>query len=442
MKFFNPWKMLFRPARNPLRRAQPGGMSLILPAAEVLEHRVLLTAVVPNVTLAIQGSNVTLTSTDINNPNVILTRSGGSIVVAGLNGTQITFGTSVGAQQTVAVASVNNLTINLGTGIDAFTVAGLSATGNVTINGQSTGVANVSLSTGLANIVIGGSVQANFGGEAATFNLFGSPNGGGNVTVNGAVNITEGGSGTKQVNFAGPPAGNPNGGKLILNGGVGIVDTGNGLSGLRIDDGVTITGNVSYDNSANTVSRDTVQLFSNSVAFGATTIKGALTLALSNAPYQGNNVAISGFGSPLVVTGATSLTSGDGADLIRLSNDLFKSTVTINSGSNPAFVPDQVIVQGSTFDGAFAVTMSGAFAQLGVGTDPAFAPTVFNSTFAALLSGASTSLFLSNSASTVNQVVFMSTASFTGGTPVGTLFLQGKFFFFRGALSRTNLNLG
>jgi hypothetical protein len=433
------WKSLFQSPRHRLRRRPARDASFGFVAAEVLEYRELLSAAAPAVTLAVQGSNVTLTSTDINNPAIIVTRSGNNVVVTGANGTLITFGSKTAAVQSVAIPTVNNLTVTLGTGSDTVTITGLSVSGNVTINGQASGFANITINAGAPNVVIGGSIQANLGSEAAALGLFGSANGGGSLTVQGSVNISEAGAGNKQVNIYGPPANNPTGGKVIITGSVNVLDTGNGQSGLRIDDGVTIGANVSFDNSANTVNADNVQIYSNSNAFGTTSIAGSLTLALSQAPYQNNSVLIQGFGTSLVVTGAVSITSGGGADSIHLVNDWFKSTTKINTGTSPSFSNDVVTIDGSRFDGATTVNMAGPYSELKLGTNSQFGPTVFNSSFAASLTGASATILLSNATSTVNEVVFNSTAAFTGGTPFATLVIQGKFFVNPGKLTKTNV---
>ncbi|MBI3861892.1 MAG: hypothetical protein HY290_08340 [Planctomycetia bacterium] len=383
MNFTSLCKSLFQLPRRRLRRrpAHDGVFGFV--AAEVLEFRELLSAANPGVTLAVQGSNVTLSSTDINNPTINVTRSGNNVVVTGTNGTLITLGSNVAAVQSVALASVGNLTVNLGIGNNTFAITGLSVTGNVTINGQSSGIADVAINAGSPNVVIGGSILANFGNEAVTFGLFGSTNGGGSMTVSGSVNITEGGAANKQINIYGPPANNPTGGKLAITGSINVIDTGNGQSGLRIDDGVTIGGNVSFDNSANTVNADNVQMYSNSNAFGTTSIAGSLTLALSRTATGNNFVQIQGFGTPFVVTGAASITSGTGADTIQLLNTWFKSTVKVVTGTNLTVSSNLAVINGSRFDGATTVVMSGADSELDVGTDALSGATVFNSTFIA-----------------------------------------------------------
>src|SRR5437899_384149 len=96
MKLINPWKLLFRPATRRLRRRPHDFHFVESLAAEVLEVRQLLASIAPQVTLTTAaaaggGQNVTLTSTDINNPNVTITRSGNLVIFTGTNGTQITY---------------------------------------------------------------------------------------------------------------------------------------------------------------------------------------------------------------------------------------------------------------------------------------------------------------------------------------------------------------
>jgi hypothetical protein len=388
---------------------------------------------------------VTLTSTDINNPNVTVSRSGNLVIFTGINGTLITYtnnGTT-GSTQTLAIPVVSNLTINLGTGNDNFTVAGIAVPGNITINGQPSGVANVAINAAATNIAIGG-INANFGGEAVAFSVFGSFNpgfgGGGNLTV-GSVNVTEAGSGSKQVSVFGPAPNNTSGGKLTITGGVTVTDTGNGPSGFLINNGATIGGNVSFNNSANTVNGDTVQMFSNQGQFGVSSIGGTLNLNLSNAPYNGDNVLIQGTGALLPVTGNMTIHGNAGGDTIQFQNAWFKSAATIDAGGSPSFSPDVMVVQGSRFDGAAQVLSTGAFAQLGLGTLSSFGPTTFNSTFAASMTGPSATIFLSNPISGSPEVIFASTVTLTGGTPAGTLIRQGLFTILPGRLMLVRFNV-
>jgi hypothetical protein len=438
MKLSNLWKSWIQSRRRQLRRKPAGEIFRGHFAAEVLETRELLSGAVPAVTVTVQSGNLTVTSTDSNSPNLTISRSGNNINVSSNNGTQITYGTTVATSQNIVLAAVNNLTVNLGTGTDTISIVGVGTTGSITINGQSSGIANISIHAGTPNIVIGGSIQANLGSEVALFGLFGSYNGGGSLTVNGSVSVTEAGAGSHQVNLSGPPAGNPLGGKLAIAGGVSVFDTGSGPSGLHIDDGVTIGGNVSFDNSANTVNGDTIQIYSNSNAYGTTSITGTLNLALSQAVYHGDTVTIQGYGSPLAVNGAVTINSGGGGDNIELANVWFKTTAGINTGISPSFANDVLEIDGSRFDGATTVSMGGPFSQLNLGTNSTFGVTTFNSTFAASVTGANAMVQLSNATSTVNEVVFNSTAAFTGGTPYATLTAAGKYYAGVGKLTKAN----
>ncbi|MBS0263659.1 MAG: hypothetical protein JSS02_17080, partial [Planctomycetes bacterium] len=307
MNFSQIWKSVFGSARQRVRRrSQVNSMATCVPA-EMLEYRALLSAAAPGISMSVASNNITLSSTDINDPSITIFRSGNNYTISGANGTLFTYLHRASSVQTVTLSYLNNLTINLGTGNNTVNIAGLTTRGNIVINGQTSGIANISIYSSTLGTYIGGSVQANLGGETGTISIFGSYNNGGSTTIVGSVNITEGGGGNKQVNLYGPPANNPNGGTLWIKGSVAIQDTGNGSSGLHIDDGVTIGGNLSYDNSANTVNGDSIQIYSNSVAYGTTSIAGTLTLALSQAPYQSNSVAIQGYGNPLAVTGATKI---------------------------------------------------------------------------------------------------------------------------------------
>ena len=441
MKFAKLWSALFS-AKQTKRRGSQSNQSFVLQqAAEVLELRSLLSSsTAAAVSLTIQGTAVTLASTDTLNPTFSVTRSGNYLVVTGTNNTQITYGTKTATSQSVYLPTAGSLTLNLGTGVDSVAVSGLGLTGNLTINGKSSGMANISISAGTSSVTIGGALQANLGSESATLNLFASGNGGGNLSITGAVNISESGAGTKQINVAGPLANNPSGGKLSIGGDFTVLDTGNGVSGLHIDDGITFGGKVSFDNSANTVNANSIQVYSNTNAYGATSIAGSLNLALSQSVYQSNSIVIEGWGNALAVAGAVNITGGGASDNIELANAWFETTTTINTGTNPSFGSDVLGIDGMRFDGATQITMAGANAKLNLGTNSNFVPTYFNSTLAASLTGPGAVVYLSNGTSTANQVVFKSTAAFTGGTTYGAFLAQGYYWAGSGKLTKTNFN--
>ncbi|MFM8288328.1 MAG: hypothetical protein ACKOGA_16675, partial [Planctomycetaceae bacterium] len=196
-------------------------------AAQVLESRRLLAAI-GNLTLLNSSGALSLTSTDLNDVEVSIYRSGTSVVFEGGANTTITLGTSVRATQTISLATANSLTLNLGRGISRVSVEGLSLVGDLRINNGTNGVTGSSIVTvnaGTTNTSIGGSIVANLGSTNSIFNLYGSRNFGGNMTVAGSVQVTQAGAGDKQVNLAGPLANNPSGGRLAINGDVTVLDT-------------------------------------------------------------------------------------------------------------------------------------------------------------------------------------------------------------------------
>ncbi|MBS0263658.1 MAG: hypothetical protein JSS02_17075 [Planctomycetes bacterium] len=423
-------------ARRPATRRRRSDFAVGNPA-EILESRQLLAAAAA-VTVAVDAGNVTITSVDSNNPVVAITRSGGNLVVTGSASTLITFGSKTASSQSIALETVNNLVVNLGTGVDTVNISGVSTTGSITIQGQSRGVANVSISAGTAPTTIAGSITADFGTEASVFNLFASAGNGNSLTVNGSVNIIQGGSGSQQVNLFGPVAGNPAGGRLSILGSVSVNDTGAGVSGLHIDVGVAIGGNLTFDNAANTTSSNNVQIFSSAAANGATSIAGAVSLALSQAAYQPNSVMMRGLGTALTFPGSVAITGGAGADQFDLTNSWFKDSVTIAAGSSPSFVRDTVSIDGCRFDATVDVSMTGSYGVLNLGTKAGYTPTIFQAPVTANLTGAYDIVVLSNSTATVNQVVFNSSVTLTGGAANGLLLIPGKYSVGPGQFTKTN----
>src|SRR5260370_31043585 len=107
MTFPNLWMSLFRASgRKPRRRTRNVWPASV--AVEVLEVRQRLSSAAAKMTLTLQSNNLTLTSTDINDPNVTIYRSGNLVVFAGSNGTQITYtnNRTTGTTQSIPVASV------------------------------------------------------------------------------------------------------------------------------------------------------------------------------------------------------------------------------------------------------------------------------------------------------------------------------------------------
>lgn len=413
-------------------------------AAQLLESRALLAAV-GNLTLLNTAGALSLSSTDINDVEVFITRSGSNVVFTGGSNTTITLGTSVRASQTINLPSAGSLTLNLGRGISQVTVEGLSLVGDLRINNGlngATGTSIVTVNAGTTNTSIGGSIVANLGSTNSIFNLFGSRNFGGNMTVVGAVQINQAGDGTKQVNLAGPLADNPSGGRLSINGDVTVLDTGNGISGLHVDAGVTIGGGLSFDNSLNTVNPNAIEVLSNSLSFGATSVAKALTLKTSKAMYAGSTVQIEAVGAPLAIGGIATIATGSGADLVQLKNTAFANTLALNVGSSPSFVGDLMEIQGSTFAMGVTINSTGSEARLNMGTDLAFAPTVFNSTLSVFMNGPAAEIYLSNAGTPTTRPLFVakSNLSFIGGTPAGTYYRQGPISVVSTKFTQSNFN--
>ena len=418
------------------RRSQP------VVAAQVLESRRLLAAI-GNLTLLNTAGALSLSSTDINDVEVSIYRSGTSVVFEGGRNTTITLGTSVRATQTISLATANSLTLNLGRGISKVSVEGLSLTGDLRLNNGTNGVTGSSIVTvnaGATNTSIGGSIVANLGSTNSIFNLYGSRNFGGNMTVGGSVQITQAGAGDKQVNLAGPLANNPSGGRLTINGDVNVLDTGNGYSGLHVDAGVTIGGGLSFDNSLNTVNGNAIEILSNSQSFGTTSIAKTLTLKTSKALYEGSTVQIEAIGTPLAVGGIATIATGSGADVVELRNTRFVNTLALNVGSSPDYARDLMQIDGSTFTLGVTLTSSGSEARLNIGTDLAYAPTVFNSTLSVYMNGPAAEIYLSNAGASVPMFVAKSNLSLIGGTPAGTYYVQGPISVVSTKFTRSNFN--
>ncbi len=418
------------------RRSQP------VVAAQVLESRRLLAAI-GNLTLLNTAGALSLSSTDINDVEVSIYRSGTSVVFEGGRNTTITLGTSVRATQTISLATANSLTLNLGRGISKVSVEGLSLTGDLRLNNGTNGVTGSSIVTvnaGATNTSIGGSIVANLGSTNSIFNLYGSRNFGGSMTVGGSVQITQAGAGDKQVNLAGPLANNPSGGRLTINGDVNVLDTGNGYSGLHVDAGVTIGGGLSFDNSLNTVNGNAIEILSNSQSFGTTSIAKTLTLKTSKALYEGSTVQIEAIGTPLAVGGIATIATGSGADVVELRNTRFVNTLALNVGSSPDYARDLMQIDGSTFTLGVTLTSSGSEARLNIGTDLAYAPTVFNSTLSVYMNGRAAEIYLSNAGASVPMFVAKSNLSLIGGTPAGTYYVQGPISVVSTKFTRSNFN--
>ncbi len=376
-----------------------------------------------------------------------------------------------------------------------------TCTGNLTVNGSilvtETGAArnevdvftNASMpwgpvpmsSMGTGNLTVNGSLLLNQSGTGDKENDI-YTDGPGNLMVNGGVSITQAGSGFHGTFIDTDGSGNltigfggvsifdsgsgehaneiytSSSGSILIKGGVSVNDAGTGSSEFDIessnveDDGdVTIWGSVSYNNAFNTTGHDLVNITAHtSGGSGVVTIRGALTLLLSNNSSQGNVVTLgTQFNDPvtqLTVGGPVWITAGAGADDILFACVLFQSSVSVNMGTNPATLPgapvgapltdsvsaDFLNIDGSTFNGLVSISMFGPRAELDVNHEIGFPPTVFNGPVSVFMQGPDARIFLSNGSDSGTPVSFNSTLTVIGGFggfPAGTLTIFGPVHF-------------
>lgn len=379
-----------------------------------------------------------------------------------------------------------------------------SCTGNLTVNGNITvtesGAAgnevdvftNATMSwesltpmttMGSGNLTVNGSLLLNQSGTGNKENDI-YTDGPGSLTINGGVSITQSGSGdhSSQIYTAGGGgitigfggvfisdfgSGDhtnriytTSSGSILIKGSVSVFDSGTAFNEFDIqasntvDAGdVTIGGSVYYSNALNTTGHDAVVITADTGdGSGVVTINGALTLLLSNNASAGNFVQLGGDGdeseTQVAIGGPVLLTSGAGADDIGIDSVLFRSMVTINTGTNPASIPamastasplidsvsaDFLSIEGSTFNSLVSISMFGRGAMIDVNNVSGTLPTVFNGPVSIFMQGPNAAIFLSNGIPDgTAPVVFNSTLTVTGGIggfPAGTLFIQGPVHF-------------
>lgn len=97
-------------------------------------------------------------------------------------------------------------------------------------------------------------------------------------------------------------------------------------------------------------------------------------------------------------------------------------------------------IDGSTFTLGVTLTSSGSEARLNIGTDLAYAPTVFNSTLSVYMNGRAAEIYLSNAGASVPMFVAKSNLSLIGGTPAGTYYVQGPISVVSTKFTRSNFN--
>lgn len=338
----------------------------------------------------------------------------------------------------------------------------MMGTGNLTVNGSlllnqsGTGYKENDIYTdGPGNLTINGGVSVTQSGSGEHGSLI-YISGSGNLTIGfGGVSIFDSGPGDHYSRIYTNLSGS-----ILVKGNVSVFDSGTGFSEFdvessNVDPGdVTIWGSVYYSNAFNTTGHDAVSITADTGdGSGVVTINGALTLLLANNASAGNFVQLGGDGdeteTQVTIGGPMLLTSGAGADDIGIDSVLFRSIVTINTGTNPASMPpppapiglapfdsvsaDFLNIQGSTFNSFVSISMYGPRAMIDVNNVSGILPTVFNGPVSIFMQGPNAAIFLSNGfPSGTTPVVFNSTLTVTGGIggfPAGTLFISGPVHF-------------
>ncbi len=354
------WKSLFRASRSRLRRHRPNFVPTSL-TAEVLEQRTLLSN---NVTAALSGTALALTSdTGANSVNVYRLNAS-QVEIDGVSGTTINGVASV----TFALSSVSGITVNLGSGDDTyhiFSAAGKPAlnigTGGILFEGASGGGTGDQLAvyndssnamTIGGNITVqghtSGSELAHSGSTTSEFDLYTGSNG--NLTVNGSVSADQSGSGSGAQSNE--------------------IDT-DGAGTLRITGAVTQTqtetGSGTQENLVET----------NTNGSGALTIgKGVTQSATGGTDVSNNEIITLGNGS-LSISGGVTQTGSD-ADAVHNAvavYNLFAGSITINgsvaqnaTGTGTAKINDAVELE---FESSGSITVSGSITQNAKGTGTA-----------------------------------------------------------------------
>ena len=262
----------------------------------------------------------------------------------------------------------------------------LSTTGQIVIvatnnsSGPSIGVSNGidtesaqssgSLSAlGLKIIDSGSDLQTNFvgsGGAAISIGAMG-------ITIVGS------GSGVHHNNIFSFFDNSP----ITVAGSVNVTDAGSGHSEFYLSDnspnsGITIAGNVMYNNSHNMTAYSYVfiggdQAQSNS----AVTIKGALAVYLAqtvgtasdSAGFSGNSIQIgleSATGYGTIINGFTSIVGGNGKDWVAIFSAQLNQGASINLQSNSATGSDYLEIYGSVFGGGLTAVLTGDNAKIDI----------------------------------------------------------------------------
>jgi hypothetical protein len=411
------WKSLVRSSRPALRRRARSRPTALGIAAEVLEHRTLLSNPAHEVNLTVVNGDITLHSVDTASHDLTITRVGGNVsFTGGPDGTVITIGSTTLPALAVPIAAVGKITITTNTGIDNYTINDLSTTGDVTLTGTTSGAAKLDVRSTGVDVTIGGAILANFGQEQA--NLMVESLGTKTMTVDGAVTFKDAGTNQKVMHLG------TSSGQVHLASAVTYTDTATvGSDTLEMFGNITVDGKVTFTDTRNTSGAAGVSI--HDTADGTVPVlNGALTVNFGRAT---NNVSLlSGYDdAPIVFNGPVKISSHGGLDEVHIERAVFKSTFTINSPAPAAVFGGQVFINGSEFDGATKITMGGTPIQVLIATDSSFTTsTRFKNTVTMKLTGPGALVVLSHGSGTP-KVTFDSTLSLTGGTPKGELSENG-----------------
>ena len=425
MKRLNPFaSLVWNSERKPRKRQRMPCCSAAV-AAEVCEERVLLSgpgiagraaAPTDNVNILLNNGNLVLQDSDAAAHSVEIVRSGNNLVFTGANGTTLTFQNGPAAEtQTIAVPVLRSVTANLGAaGGDTLTLSDVSVSGAIAINGSGQGPIDIELLARQQSVLVAGPILVNSGGQQLTFAIDAL---GANFTVNGAVQVLEGGG--AQVHNSDIVQGSL-GGNVSLGSGLVVADGGTGTSEFDVLGGVTINGPTTFD-ARNTQVQDLVNIQSISPPSQAPVFNGAVNLLLGS----GRNEGAFDSKIPIVFNGAFDLTSGRGSDTFVFTDDVFKQSFIVNSGSNPSGQPDVLTFDEVQFDGLALIETAGPGATLGLANDPALnIPTVFRGPALFVMTGPS-SVINAGRPAAAPVLVFNSMLLAVGGNPFGTLHVLG-----------------
>lgn len=290
-------------------------------------------------------------------------------------------------------------------------------------------------STGSGNLSVNGIGLNDSGNGLHTNQLFASSTG--DITVNGSFSLTDSGTGTSFDNVF--VSGN---GSLLILGSLIVLDLGTGHTefDLQVQDAngnVTINGGVLFNNSLNTSSRDTVFVDVEGSGSGELTVRGGLTLLLSNCASDADYLQLGGDGSittkRATFGGPVFVATGSGGDTIIVTEAVFGNAVTINTGTSPSTTLDLLLIYGADFDGLVSISMYGVNALLDVSASQVgFEPTIFRGAVSVFMNGPGASILLSNTTDPGTPVEFDSFFTVIGGIggfPAGTLHRDGLISF-------------